>query len=163
MSVVSLELAKQRCGILDEDRDSLIEQYINEAIEQVEALSGHLLERREVTQEAKAFGDYLELFWGPAPEDVVISYIDASDVGQDIGDANLVRSRAYPPSAGWPETATNSVISVTYTAGWATAPARLIGAVLVLIDAKFKNDPDTYAAALTAAENLCGSVRGVMV
>ena len=161
--MVSLALAKQHLRVEHDDHDALIQQYLDAALLDVEKLSGQLLTRREVTQDFSAFEDWLPLDWGPDPQDLTISYFDADDAAQEITEARIVRSRAYPSDDEWPEIYADSVISATYTAGWDTAPADLVDAVLVLVGGKYREAEGGYEDAETAAAWICGRSRVMRV
>lgn len=130
---VNLTLAKQHLRVTHDREDTLIEQYIASAKAMVEKRSGVLLDRREVTQRFSAFAKRLPLFWGPDPDEVLITYFDAEDEDQEIADARIVRDWIAAPAEGWPTIATDSVIEITYEAGFDAVPADLVTAQLLLI------------------------------
>lgn len=159
--MVELALIKQHCRIDSDDEDALLEQYTAAAEIEVERLSGQLLTRREVSHTFSEFSDWLPLYWGPQPADVTIDYFDANSDPQTISDARIVRGRLYP-SDEWPDTDSSEIV-VTYTAGWASPPADLVEAVLVLVAGKNDQREGAYDAALRAAEIICGRNRAVTV
>lgn len=130
---VTLALAKQHLRVTHTDEDTLIQQYIDAAALLVEKMSGNLLTRREVTQQFGEFQTRLPLFWGPDPDAVEVVYTDTDDAEQTIADARIARGWLYANEDGWPGIATDSVIEVTYTAGWAAVPADLMSAQLLLV------------------------------
>lgn len=160
---LDLTLAKQHARIDTGADDTLVQQYLDAAILEVEKMSGRLLTRREVTQEFSRFECWLPLFWGPAPESPVVDYFDADDSPQQITDARLVRDRLYPTAEGWPSISDDSVIELTYTAGYETVPADLIHAVLVLVSGKYDKRLGAYDEAVNAAAAICGRYSSVLV
>jgi uncharacterized phiE125 gp8 family phage protein len=161
--MVDLALAKLQMNVEHDDDDVLIQQYIDTATLDVERLSGQLMTRREVTSQVSSFDSWLPLDWGPNPEAVIVSYFDASDAPAEISDARVVRDRLYPPSTSWPEIATDSVIEVTYTAGWEEEPADLVSAVLLLVAGMYQDREGAYEAAQEAAERICSRSRAMTV
>lgn len=129
-SEITLELVKSHLRVQHTDEDSLIAQYLAAAIASVEKLTGKLLSRRAVTQEANAFGCYMPLFWGPSPASLSIEYLDGDLAEQTIADARIARGRVYPADA-WPTAIEGSII-LSYTAGYESVPNDLIAAVLLL-------------------------------
>lgn len=160
---VDLALAKQHCKIEDNDQDSLVAIYLAAAQAWVENYTGKLLTRREVAQPETRFGSFITLNYGPAPDDVVITYSDGGE-DQTITDARIVRDRLYPLSS-WPSLATPAMIVVSYTAGYDETPADLDAAVLLLTGDFFANrESGSATPAVTAAvQALCGPYRSVMV
>jgi len=136
---VTLALAKQQCRVLHYDEDAIIAQYVTASAAMVEKMSGTLLTRRAVTQEFDLFTTRLPLFWGPDADGVTVAYTDTDDAAQTITDARIVKDWLYAGADGWPAIAENSVVSVTYTAGWATVPADLMSAQLLLVGHWFAN------------------------
>lgn len=130
---VDLALAKQHLRVTHAREDTLITQYIAAAKAMIEKRSGVLLDRREVTQRFSAFTKRLPLFWGPDPENVLIVYFDAEDEDQEIADARIVRDWLNAPVTGWPSIYADSVIEISYTAGFTEVPADLVTAQLLLI------------------------------
>ena len=131
---VDLTLAKKHARVLHDYEDDLLTQYAASAAAMVEQMTGKLLTRREVSQDFATFAPWLPLFWGPDPADLTVDYTDTDDAPQTIADARIVKDRLYSPSsASWPSIADNSVLTVTYTAGYETVPADLVAAQLLLI------------------------------
>ncbi len=131
--MVSLALAKQHLRVTHTDEDALIQQYIDASALLVENMSSNLLTRREVTQEFDAFGTRLPLFWRPSPDAATVEYVDTDDADQTLTDVRIVRDWLYAGDDGWPGIATDTVVAVTYTAGWDETPADLVSAQLLLI------------------------------
>ena len=161
---VDLTLAKQHLRVLHDDEDALIAQYLAAAIAWVENYTGKLMTRREVEQEAPAFTSYLPLFYGPNPSSLEIAYTDTDDAPQTVTDAKIVQARAYPASS-WPSIADDTPVTLTYTAGYATTPADLDSAVLLLVGEFYDNrEAGEAAPAVTmAVEALCRPYRSLMV
>lgn len=162
--MITLALAKQHCRVDTDEEDALIAQYLAAAVAWVENYTGKKLTRGVVTQEVGAFGSYIPLYWGPQPAALTIAYIDADDMPQTIADAVVNGSRAYP-AASWPTVAENAPVSASYTAGYATTPADLDSAVLLLVgdlyQARETNQRD--AAIEMAVEALCRPYRALHV
>jgi len=160
--MVDLTLAKQHIRVTHDDEDELIQQYINSATVDVEGISGQLLARRIVTQQFAEFTDWLPLDWAPDPEDIIVSYFDSDGVPQEISDARAVRNRLFPADK-WPTIEANSVIEVSYIAGWESEPVDLVDAVLVLVSGKYDNREGGYGDAIKIAEAICGHRRAIQV
>jgi uncharacterized phiE125 gp8 family phage protein len=164
---VELPLAKQHLRVTHGEEDTLIQQYINAAALLIEKMSGNLLTRRVVTQQFSSFSTRLPLFWGPDPDAVGIAYTDTDDAPQTITDARIVGGWLYAPEASWPSIASDSEIEVTYTAGWAEAPADLMSAQLLLVGAWYENRSAIAEKALTevplAVDALVQPYRKVLV
>lgn len=159
---IDLALAKQHIRVEGTDEDTLVTQYLNAAVAWVENYTGKLLSRREVTQEMAAFETYLPLFYGPSPDTLTIDYTDADDAAQTIADAKIVGQRVYPAGA-WPGIADDTPVAITYTAGYATTPADLDSAVLLLVGEFYDNrEAGEAAPAVTmAVEALCRPYRSL--
>lgn len=160
---VSLDLAKQHLRVDEDDEDSLVEIYLSAAKAWVENYTGKLLERRIVTQPETRFGAFIPLIYGPAPEDIEITY-SVDDVDQTITDARIVRDRLYP-LASWPSVPTPAMIVVTYTAGYDETPGDLDAAVLLLTGDMYVNREAGAAtpAIAAAVQALCSPYRAVLV
>lgn len=132
---LTLELVKQHLRVLHDEEDTLIAQYMAASADYVEQATSKLLTRREVTQDFDRFTTKLPLYWGPNPDSVVVTYLDADDVEATVSDPRLVRGSLYAPTAGWPSTACHSPVFVTYEAGYAEdeVPSSLMSAQLLLI------------------------------
>lgn len=137
---VDLALAKQHLRVEHDDEDSLITAYLNAAIDWVESHTGKLLTRREVTQTEPGFVSYFRLYYGPAPATVSVAYADSDNLAATVDDALLADTRLYPPVGdAWPSAARNTPVTLTYTAGFETAPDALNAAVLLLVGHYYKN------------------------
>ena len=163
--VLSLDLVKAHLRVTHDDEDALISQYLAAAIASVEKLTGKLLTRRTVTQDASCFGRFMPLHWGPNPASLTIEYLDGAMVEQTIADARIARGRVYP-AASWPSAVDGSVL-LTYTAGFATVPDDLIAAVLLLtghmwINREAVTDRPAHEVPL-AVESLTHPYRSVLV
>lgn len=130
---ISLEQAKAQCRVLHSREDDLIEQHMNAAKAYLERYTGKLLAVGEAVDTFTAFGDYLELTRGPFVSLTSIAYIDADGAGQTLSGASVRDGRVYAPTDGWPAIQDHSAITVTYQAGYATTPADLDMAQLLLI------------------------------
>ena len=135
---LDLTRAKQHLRVTDTSEDDLIGQYLAAAIAAVEQATSKKLTTSMVTQNANRFGCYLPLHWGPDPEDLVITYLDANLAEQTVDDARIVMGRAYPAST-WPTATVNSPIRLEYMAGFPEAPDDLVMAVLLLVGHWFRN------------------------
>lgn len=135
---VDLALAKAQCRVTHNAEDTLIQQYADTAAAVVEKRASVRLSRDEVTQTFAAFAPRLPLDWGPNPEDLVIAYVDSNGDEIEIDDATIVKGIVAAPAAGWPAIQPSSVITMTYTAGFATAPADLVSAQLLLIQIAYE-------------------------
>lgn len=134
---VSLATAKAHLRVLDDHENDLISGYIRAAREWVENYTGHVLVRREVTDEHAAFGAFFDLMHRPFDaETITIAYTDAVGGAQMVSDVTVSGRRVRPAfNAWWPSTRPYTAVTVTYTAGYAPGeePQSLIQAMLLLI------------------------------
>lgn len=160
---VDRDLAKQQCRVTHDREDGLIDIYLKAAQSWVENYTGKLLERREVAQPETNFGAFITLNYGPAPENVEITYSDSGE-DQTITNTRIVRDRIYP-LASWPGVVTPAMIAVSYTAGYDETPGDLDAAVLLLVADMYMNrEAGAATPATTAAvQALCSPYRSVFV
>jgi len=160
---VDLTLAKQHLRLDTSDEDTLVAAYLAAAKAWVESYTGKLLTRREVAQPETRFGAFITLQFGPAPENVEITYSDGGD-DQTITDARIVRDRLYPLSS-WPILISPAMIVVNYLAGFDETPSDLDAAVLLLTGDFYANrEAGSATPAVTmAVEALCRPYRPVTV
>lgn len=166
--MVSLSLAKQHLEYDASDRDDLINQYIAAAAAWVENYTGKRLTVGAVTDQFAEFGKYITPTRGPLVSVTTIAYVDTEDAAATVTGAKVVSGRIYPPEAGWPEIAENSAINVTYQAGYASAPADLVNAQLLLIGHWFANREAVNVGNIVnelpfAVEALCRPYRALTV
>ena len=135
---VSLATARAHLRVLDDNEDALIESYIRAAREWVENYTGHILVRRTIEQPFRnGFSTYFELFHRPVVSVASIGYTDTDGAAQTLADFAVTTGsypfRVYPDTQ--PSIRTNSMVTVTYTAGYAEGeePQALIQAMLLLI------------------------------
>lgn len=161
---VDLALAKQQVRVLHSHEDALIAVYLAAAKAWVENHTGKKLARGTVEQQEEAFGSYVPLVWGPAPQNASAAYVGATGAGT-ITDARLVGARLYAPTSGWPAIDPNTPIVVSYTAGFTETPADLDAAVLLLVGDFYMNrEAGAATPATTAAVHaLCSPYRAVLV
>lgn len=137
---VTLATAKQHLRVFDESEHSLIEAYIRAAREWVENFTGHVLSPRSFVERFAAWGDYLILYRRPVTA-VAITYDGIDEDDDQIAFTGFEYSIGqYPlrihPATSFPTLRGNGYITVTYTAGYATAaelPDALIQAVLLMV------------------------------
>lgn len=147
---VTLIEAKAQCRVLHSDEDTYIETLISAAARYVERYVGRSLTERQWKLTLDEFSDSIELPMGPVTAIDAVEYVDADGDTIAIDAANytldstsepqwLVRNSAY----NWPGTlGAVNVVSVTYTAGFATLPAQYADlkiAVLLLIGHWYRN------------------------
>jgi len=163
--MVSLALAKQHLEYEASDRDDLINQYIAAAAAWVENYTGRALTVGAVSDELAEFGTYIVPSRGPFVSLTTIAYVDTDEAAATVTGAKPVSGRIYPPETGWPEIAENTAITVTYQAGYSTAPADLVNAQLLLIGEYFANREAGSAASSVAmaVESLCRPYRSLIV
>lgn len=163
---VTLAEAKAQLRVLDSSEDTLIASYITTAREWVEAYTGHILVRREVTDSFDGFASYLELSYRPVIEVGDISYTDTGGANQVLTDFAQTTGRypfrVYPDAI--PAIETNSTVTVAYTAGYAAGeePQRLVQAMLVLIAGMHANRGSIPPETARTAEWLCDQHRAVL-
>jgi uncharacterized phiE125 gp8 family phage protein len=136
---VSLETAKAHLRVTTTSEDTLIGIYIKAARQWVEQYTGHILSPRTFVQAYSAWGDYITLYYRPVTTVTTITYDSADEDQADFTDYEYSLGqhpmRIYPVSS-FPTLRTNGYITVTYTAGYASAaevPDALIQAILLMI------------------------------
>jgi uncharacterized phiE125 gp8 family phage protein len=166
--MVSLSLAKQHLEYESDDRDTLITQYIGAATAWVENYTGKKLSLGAVVQSEDCFGDYIQLQSAPFVSLTSIQYIDTDNAPQVVTGAKVLNGRIYAPDGGWPSKADYSPVTVTYQAGYATVPADLVSAELLLIGHWFENREAVNVGNITselpfAVEAICRPHRALLV
>lgn len=147
---VTLEMAKQHLEYTDDDRDTLIQQYIDAAQAWVEGYTGLLLTRRTVVRRFKSCSGYYDLHIGPDPVVDSVTYLDDDLAEQAVvdGDYVLVDGRIYPVSS-FPY-ARHGLLA-TITAGFdGDVPADLMSAQLLMIGHLFETRGTDEDAPLSA-------------
>jgi uncharacterized phiE125 gp8 family phage protein len=127
MTALTLDDLKNylRYEIDDTDQDVALNLILKGGQSWIERYTGLLLTQREVTQSSAAFGDYIDLRYGPYLADsLTIGYLDAAGATQtlDAFQASVSNgaTRIYPAvGATWPDVGTPAGITLTYTAGYA--------------------------------------------
>jgi len=164
---LTLALAKQHLEYEDDDRNDLIEQYIEASAAWVENYTGKALSAGVVVQTVTGFPSYIVLSRGPVASLTSIQYVDTDDEPQSVTGARLVSGRVYAPVGGWPSAAEYAPITITYQAGFATPPADLVSAQLLLVGHWFANREAGTDRAISevpfAVESLCLPYRELMV
>lgn len=162
---VTLALAKSHLRVTSSTEDTLIAQYMAAALAWVEQHTSKKMAVGAVTQTVTQFGDYIPLVWGPFVSLTSIAYTDTDDVAQTVADARVRDGRIYAPVDGWPAVADYTPITVTYQAGYATVPAPLDSAQLLLIGEYFdnRNAGDASPSIAAAVESLCRPYRDAFI
>lgn len=159
---LTLAELKAHLRVTSDHENALITTYGVAAREYCEDYTGHVLVQREVTDSFHAWGDYLTLRHQPITVDdptptLTVTYLDAEGDETEYT-SRVIRDQKYPwtihpPYAGtFPTIADNSTISVTYTAGYASAdiPTKFKWAIMLLVESMHKNrgsiDPETQDA-----------------
>lgn len=139
MSVTLTEL-KSHLRITDTGEDTVLQIYLDSALDWVENQTGQKLSRDTRTAYFDCFGD-LELI-GDSPSAITVSYIDDNGDSQDVSGAVYAlkthKARPYITLAynqSWPSSrAQDAAVSVAYTSGYtvSTLPSSLKSAVLLV-------------------------------
>lgn len=138
---VSLSTAKSHLRVFDASENTLIEAYVRAARQWVEDFTGHIISPRVFVQQFSAWGDYIILYRRPVTAIGSIKYDGVDEDDDQIDFTTFEYSTGqFPlkiyPASSFPTLRTNGYITVTYTAGYATAaeiPDALIQAVLLLV------------------------------
>lgn len=167
--------AKAHLRVTDTSEDTLIGTYIVAAREWCEDYTGYILVQREVTDRFSAWGDFLTLrhrpitVGDPTPT-LVVTYEDAEGDPTEY-EERVIRDQAYPwtiyaPYGGsFPTLADNGTITVTYTAGYASAsavPEKFKWAMKLLIASMHINRGSIDPATMDAARFILRSYRGAV-
>ena len=172
---ITLATAKEHLGLVDDtSRDALITAQIKAAREWVENYTGHILVQRSVTDTFDRFTRFLELAKRPVVSVASVAYTDTAGNPQNY--AGFVTAmgryplRVYPALDGWwPSIQTNTLITVTYTAGYAAGeePQALLQAMLLLVGTWFAQREAHGTAAMAeapfAVTSLCDQFRTPVV
>jgi uncharacterized phiE125 gp8 family phage protein len=152
---VSLEKAKAHLRVDHEDEDSLIEDLIRTAREQVEAYTGLAL--TDATYEVRygSFTDPMMLPAAPITQVVGVTYMDPEGVNQILSplvywlDDHPIHPRLFlAPSQSWPSTISRpNAVRVQFKGGYAEGmmPAGLKQAMLLLIGHWYENREQTIS------------------
>ena len=160
---VSLALAKQHLEYEAVDRDVLIQQYIDAAVLWVESYTGKKLTVGAVVQAENSFGHYITLNRTPFVSLTSVAYTDANNAAQTLTGAKVLNGRIYPPASGWPSVGVYTGVTVTYQAGYATTPADLVSAQLLLIGDMFAVREGGEWKSIDAVEALCLPYRAMII
>lgn len=146
---VTLSMARAQCSIDDGDTtfDALLTAYIAAARDWVERYTGHILLQRDIVETLAGYPTcprWIELTYRPVETVDEIAYTDSDSAAQEFTDFVATLGR-YPvriyegAGASWPTTLDNSVVNVTYTAGYAPGdePPALMHAMLLLVGTWF--------------------------
>lgn len=159
---VDLTLAKAHLRKTASDEDTIITTYLNAAKEWVEDYTSKKLASEEVTETKAAFpSDYFTLRWGPTPTSIEVGYTDEAGDDQTITTALLVDDKLYPPEdTQWPTIDANTPVTITYTVGYSTVPAKLDQAVLLLVTEFYENRSVSASETVwNAVYSLCEAAR----
>jgi uncharacterized phiE125 gp8 family phage protein len=170
MSIVTVEKARSRLGLAAtaNHRDEEIQDLLNAAEGHVEDLSGHILERRQVTVPLVPVDGEAAIFAWPIATVDALSYRNGNGVQVDQADPGLVIADGFQPwriqvgVAPWPGDYSGSG-RVTVTAGYADladVPPKLVQAVLLLVGQWFE-DPTGERPISPQVKSLCFGFRNV--
>lgn len=165
---IDLAMAKQHLEYEDDDRDALIQQYIDAASGWVEDYTGKLLFRRTVPQRFQSCSSPVRLNVGPDAEVTSLTYLDEDLAEQVVDPASyrVVGGRIYPVTA-FPYARYG--IEAAVTAGYdGDVPAPLISAQLLLIGHWFANRETVVTGTIASSlpfgvEALCAPFRSTLV
>ena len=160
---LTLALVKQHLEYEDADRDALIQQYMNAATSWVENYTGKKLSVGAVTQSLDSFDAYILLNRAPFVSLTSIGYVAPDGTEATITGARLRNGRIYPPASGWPSVGDYTGVTVAYQAGYATVPADLISAQLLLIGDMFAGREASEWKSIDAVYALCRPHRDTLV
>jgi uncharacterized phiE125 gp8 family phage protein len=165
---IDLAMAKQHLEYEDDDRDALIQQYIDAAQAWVEDFTGKLLFRRTIPQRFPSNSASLRFHVGPSAEVESLKYLDSDFAEQiiDPADYRVVGDRLYPVTT-FPYA--RHGIEAAVTAGYdGDVPAPLISAQLLLIGHWFANRETVVTGTIATslpfgADALCAPYRSTLV
>lgn len=172
--VVTVEEAKRHLRIDDDEQDELIEGYIAAATAHIDGPDGWL-GRAIGEQTLVAHGDLFreDPVWLPYPPVVSIEsieYQDAHGVWQTLGaDAYELRGDQLGSSWGsrWPATrgyrGAAETVRVTYRAGYATVPAPVRVAILMMVADMYRNPGEAGGAATAQKAAMSTPVEKLLV
>ncbi|MEO7468517.1 MAG: phage head-tail connector protein [Sphingobium limneticum] len=144
---IDLDDAKRQLRVLSNDENTFIESAIVDARGWIEAYTGLILTRREVTEVVPSFARQLRA-WPIASIDE-IAYVDSdgqsATLGADAYFAQIARRPASLVAKSWPSLACGSMVTVAMTAGFESPEAitafspNIMRAMRVLVAGYFRD------------------------
>ena len=157
-SVLTIEAAKAFLRVDGSEEDTLIEDLIAAATAHIERLTGRSICEQEWELHADAFGDEFLLPNGPVQSIAAFTYQpgtgEAVAVDAELYEADLISDPARVlrrAGAVWPNAANSaSAVKIRYIAGYATVPAPLRQAALLLVGHWYTNREAVVTGTITA-------------
>ncbi len=143
---ITLSEAKAHCRVSATDEDDLIESLIAAASEYVEKYTGRSILAQTWRLSLDCFKDEIILPYGPVQSVTTVAYYDGEGVDQTLATGWLLNNTVEPErierevDASWPSTQTRfDAVRITYVTGFATVPAPIKHAMLLLIGHWFEH------------------------
>ena len=158
---VTLEEAKLHCRVDDDADDTLVEGLIAAATDYVENYTGRAIVSQTWELVLDDFSDAMMFPKGPVTAITSVKYIDADSVEQTVTSTNYTLDAASDPQwvvkasdYTWPAVSdgVNNVI-VRFVCGYATVPASIKQAILLLIGQWYDNRADATDRPMIAMPN----------
>lgn len=143
---VTLAEAKAQCRIDGNFDDGLLQQYISEVRDHVEAYCGVALMPQTVTAKCDGFSDFARLSIVPLISVESVTYVDTDGIEQTLSEDiyevrsdGLIASIVLRNGKAWPQTQDSSRITVTAQIGSAVVSPKVRGALLLMVAERYEN------------------------
>jgi uncharacterized phiE125 gp8 family phage protein len=158
---VTLAEAKAQCRVEDDSEDTLMTGLISAATEYVEQYTARAIMPQTWELSLDGFEDSMALTKGPVTSVTSVKYYDLNGDIQTLDPLNYTLDLISDPQwvvknndASWPATVDSiNVVTIRFVAGYATVPAPIKHAILLLISQWFDNRAAVTDKAMIAVPN----------
>lgn len=166
---ITLDEAKRQSRVDTADDDALIERLITAARDHVERYCAVRFAAQTLEIGCGGFADFCRLPEAPVTSIVSVSYIDTAGATQTLDAAvynlnldGLEPSISLSYGERWPSIRMNSRIIVTADVGYATMPAAVLHAMLMLVATWYENREQVLVGASVSDLPLSASIDALL-